>query len=48
VGAAAMATALPRLQLPMLSGATRTSLKAQPGRLDELRSLVAALPAPAP
>jgi tRNA A-37 threonylcarbamoyl transferase component Bud32 len=48
VGAAAMATALPRLQLPMLSGATRTSLKAQPGRLDELRSLVSALPAHAP
>ncbi|WP_421118442.1 phosphotransferase [Aquihabitans daechungensis] len=44
VGAPAMATALPRLKLPMLSGATRTALKAQPGRLDELRTLVAALP----
>lgn len=44
VGAAAMATSLDRLKLPMLSGATRTSLKGQPGRLDELRALVAALP----
>jgi undecaprenyl-diphosphatase len=36
VGPVALATALPRLKLPMLSGATRTSLKAQPGRLDEV------------
>ena len=40
-----MATSLERLKLPMLSGATRTSLKEQPGRLEELRSFVAALPA---
>lgn len=45
LGDAAMATCLPRLQLPMLSGATRTSLKEQSGRLEELRGLVAALPA---
>jgi undecaprenyl-diphosphatase len=40
VGADALATALPRLELPMLSGATRTSLKAQPGRLDELKAAI--------
>ncbi|WP_426571134.1 hypothetical protein [Aquihabitans sp. McL0605] len=43
VGDDAMATALPRLRLPMLSGATRTSLKAQPGVLDDLHRQVAAL-----
>ena len=36
VGSEALVSALPRLKLPMLSGATRTSLKAQPGRLDEV------------
>jgi undecaprenyl-diphosphatase len=41
VGAEALRTALPRLELPMLSGATRTSLKAQPGRLDELKAAIA-------
>jgi undecaprenyl-diphosphatase len=46
VGDAAMATCLPRLKLPMLSGATRTALKGQPGRIDELRTLVAALQNP--
>ncbi len=44
VGPAAMATSLDRLKLPMLSGATRTSLKAQPNRLDDLRARIAALP----
>lgn len=44
VGPAALATCLDRLKLPMLSGATRTALKAQPGRLDDLRSRIAALP----
>lgn len=43
VGPDALATALDRLQLPMLSGATRTALKAQPGRLDDLRTRIAAL-----
>ena len=44
VGTAAMATSIDRLKLPMLSGATRTSLKAQPERLDQLRALVSAIP----
>lgn len=37
VGQKALAAALDRLRLPMLSGATRTDLKASPGMLDELR-----------
>lgn len=44
VGPTALASCLDRLKLPMLSGATRTSLKAQPGVLDELRTRVATLP----
>jgi undecaprenyl-diphosphatase len=42
VGADALTTALPRLKLPMLSGATRTSLKEQPGRLDQVRDAISA------
>ncbi|MGN6695463.1 MAG: hypothetical protein ACTHN0_14900 [Aquihabitans sp.] len=45
VGPEALATCLDRLKLPMLSGATRTALKSQPGRLDDLRARIAALPA---
>jgi undecaprenyl-diphosphatase len=37
LGGVALRPALARLQLPMLSGATRTALKAQPGALDALR-----------
>jgi undecaprenyl-diphosphatase len=40
VGGAAVATSLERLKLPMLSGATRTAWKAQPGGLDPLRAEV--------
>ena len=36
----ALVTALERLQLPMLSGATRAAMKASPGALDELRALL--------
>ncbi len=43
VGPDALVTALPRLKLPTLSGATRSSLKADPGRLDELRAAIEAL-----
>jgi undecaprenyl-diphosphatase len=42
VGPQALATCLDRLKLPMLSGATRTALKAQPARLEELRAKIAA------
>ncbi len=41
VGADALATAFDRLHLPMLSGATRTALKASPGILESLRAGVA-------
>jgi len=45
VGPEALTTALDRLQLPMLSGATRAGVKSAPGLLDELRGrLVAAGP----
>jgi len=37
-----LATALDRLQLPMLSGATRTAMKASPGLLEDLRGRIAA------
>jgi undecaprenyl-diphosphatase len=40
-----LVTALDRLHLPMLSGATRTALKESPGTLDELRSAVSRAPA---
>ena len=40
VGPVALATCVDRLKLPMLSGATRTSLKAQPGRLEALRTQI--------
>jgi undecaprenyl-diphosphatase len=40
VGGPAVTSALPRLRLPMLSGATRTALKAEPQVLDELRAAV--------
>jgi glycosyltransferase 2 family protein len=40
VGPAVLTTALERLRLPMLSGATRTALKSQPGLLDELRGAI--------
>jgi undecaprenyl-diphosphatase len=42
VGPDALATALDRLQLPMLSGATRTACKETPGLLDDLRVAVSA------
>ena len=45
VGREALKTSLDRLKLPMLSGATRTALKGQPGRLDDLRTRIASLPA---
>lgn len=38
LGPEAVATALDRLQLPMLSGATRTALQSEPGALDALRA----------
>ena len=38
VGPAAIATSLDRLQLPMLSGATRTAMKADPSLLPDLRA----------
>ena len=40
IGQDALVTALERLQLPMLSGATRAAMKASPGALDELRALL--------
>jgi undecaprenyl-diphosphatase len=40
VGPDVLATALGRLRPPMLSGATRTTLKSQPGVLDALRNAV--------
>ncbi|HKY14373.1 MAG TPA: hypothetical protein VJM33_05575, partial [Microthrixaceae bacterium] len=45
VGPEAMRSALPRLKLPMLSGATRTALKASPETLVELRERIGALDA---
>jgi undecaprenyl-diphosphatase len=42
LGPHAIGTALDRLRLPNLSGATRTALKAEPGLLPQLRSCVAA------
>ena len=44
VGHDALVTALDRLQLPMLSGATREAMKASPGALDELRALLESPP----
>jgi glycosyltransferase 2 family protein len=41
VGGDAIATALDRLHLPMLSGATRTAMKADPSLLPELRQRIA-------
>jgi hypothetical protein len=35
-----LATARERLRLPMLSGATRTAMKSEPGLLDELRTAI--------
>lgn len=43
VGPEALATAVPRLRPFALSGATRTAMKAEDGRLDALRSRVEAL-----
>lgn len=43
VGAGEASTALDRLRLPMLSGATRTALKADAGSLERLRSTLAAV-----
>lgn len=40
VGAAALLAAVPRLRLGMLSGATRSAMKAAPGLLDDLRARV--------
>jgi glycosyltransferase 2 family protein len=40
LGPEALRTALGRLELPMLSGATRTAMKAAPGLLDELRDRI--------
>jgi undecaprenyl-diphosphatase len=40
VGPEALASSLPRLRPPTLSGATRTAYKQQPGLLEELRSRV--------
>jgi glycosyltransferase 2 family protein len=40
VGPTVLATAHERLRLPMLSGATRTAMKSQPGLLDELRAAI--------
>ena len=42
VGGAALATSLDRLQLPMLSGATRTAMKDDPSLLPDLRQRVEA------
>ena len=47
LGADALATAVPRLRLKLLSGATRTGMKERPGALDELTDALRALP-PAP
>lgn len=44
VGQDALVTAIARLELPMLSGATRTAMKASPGALDELRALLESPP----
>lgn len=44
VGPEVIGSALDRLQPAMLSGATRTAMKASPGALDELRRSVEALP----
>jgi hypothetical protein len=44
VGPDAMRTALDRLQLPMLAGATRTAMKADPSLLPDLRQRISALP----
>ncbi len=41
IGAAALATALPRLKPGYLSGAGRTGLKEQPGLLEDLRARIA-------
>jgi undecaprenyl-diphosphatase len=43
VGADTLVTAHDRLQLPMLSGATREAMKAAPGSLDELRAQLESL-----
>ena len=40
VGPEVLATARERLRLPMLSGATRTAMKSEPGLLDELRTAI--------
>jgi glycosyltransferase 2 family protein len=40
VGCAVLATALERLRLPMLSGATRAAMKSAPGLLEELRMAI--------
>lgn len=42
VGPDDVATAVPRLELPLLSGATRTAMKQAPGLLDDVRSRVSA------
>jgi undecaprenyl-diphosphatase len=44
VGPDALGTALDRLQLPMLSGATRTAMKEDPSLLPALRERIAAAP----
>ncbi len=48
VGAAALTSALDRLELPRLSGATRTAMKQQAGLLDALRTRVAGTSGMAP
>jgi hypothetical protein len=45
VGPDAVRTALDRLRLPMLAGATRTAMKADPSLLSDLRERVEGLPA---
>ena len=40
VGGDALVGAVPRMQLGMLSGATRTAMKASPGLLEDLRARV--------
>jgi undecaprenyl-diphosphatase len=46
VGADVLAAAVERLRLPLLSGATRTAMKARPGLLDDLRDAVTASASP--
>jgi undecaprenyl-diphosphatase len=45
LGGPAVRSALERLRLPLLSGATRTAMRAQPATMEGLRRHLAALPA---